>query len=83
MDPRAIRLEERIRQVKAGFLAALPETAARIRELWRSLRHDEWSGQAARELQLIAHRLAGSGGTFGFPEVSRLARRWMSPWARR
>ncbi len=72
MDPRAIRLEERIRQVKAGFLAALPETAARIRELWRSLRHDEWSGQAARELQLIAHRLAGSGGTFGFPEVSRL-----------
>ncbi|RZU47675.1 PleD family two-component response regulator [Fluviicoccus keumensis] len=72
MDPRTARLEARIQQVKAGFLASLPETVSRIRDLWNSLRHAEWTDAQARELQIIAHRLAGSGGTFGFPEVTRL-----------
>ena len=72
MDPRQARLEQRIQQVKAGFLASLPGTVDRITALWKTLRHAEWSRANAQELQSIAHRLAGSGGTFGFPEVTRM-----------
>ncbi|HEX5278105.1 MAG TPA: response regulator [Fluviicoccus sp.] len=72
MDPRQARLEQRIQQVKAGFLASLPGTVDRISALWKTLRHAEWSRANAQELQSIAHRLAGSGGTFGFPEVTQM-----------
>lgn len=74
MDPRKALLEARIRSVKAGFVAALPEKGAAIAGHWRTLRHNGWDDQEGLELQRLAHNLAGSGGTFGFPEVSRTAR---------
>jgi diguanylate cyclase (GGDEF)-like protein len=56
------RLGERVQEVVQGW-AALADRAA-----W-----DEAARQAARDLAASAHRLAGAGGTFGFPDISLAA----------
>lgn len=74
MDQRKALLEERIRSVRAGFVAALPDKSAAIARSWNALRFSGWDITGATELQRLAHTLAGSGGTFGFPEISSTAR---------
>ena len=73
MDQRKARLEERIRSVQISFVASLPQTMNDINSHWGSLRHTAWELKLVQELQSIVHRLAGSGGTFGFPDISRTA----------
>jgi len=51
----------------------LPERFARIYRLWTSLLHG--GGDCDRhELEREAHSLAGSSGTFGWPEIGAAAR---------
>ncbi|PTQ91364.1 response regulator [Agitococcus lubricus] len=73
MSERQARLEERIRSVQRNFIAALPNLMADISDRWNTLRHTGWERAIVLELQSIVHRLAGSGGTFGFPDISRTA----------
>lgn len=74
MDQRKALLAERIRSVRAGFVAALPDKESDIAHHWNTLRHQGWDPAVATGLQRLAHTLAGSGGTFGFPEISSTAR---------
>lgn len=73
MEDRNKQLEERIRGVQRNFIASLPDTIISLDIRWKTLRHTAWDAQGAQELQSIAHRLAGSGGTFGFPDISQTA----------
>lgn len=66
-------VDERIKSIRVRFLAALPKFVSDTSERWRRLRHNGWNIAEANELQVFAHRLAGSGATFGFPEISRTA----------
>lgn len=54
-----------------------PLAALRARFVTRAAGDLAWiretGGQPADELLARAHKLAGSGGTFGYPEVSRAA----------
>jgi HPt (histidine-containing phosphotransfer) domain-containing protein len=62
----------------AEFLTRAARDRARIAELARLLRDaGPWPRVAAAhgELEKLAHGLAGSGGTFGFPSVSDTAER--------
>lgn len=64
---------ERIREVRARFLSALPALHKELATLGGRLRHLGWDPVSAQQIQRIAHRLAGTGATFGFPEISRQA----------
>ncbi|MCA9720097.1 MAG: Hpt domain-containing protein [Myxococcales bacterium] len=50
------------------FLEALPEQIRHVRALASRV---DANLEAATELRRIAHKLGGSGTTFGFPEISR------------
>jgi PAS domain S-box-containing protein len=61
------RLREDYHCQLAGKLAAIDATA-------RHLEAGPWLVESARALQMQVHKLAGSAGTFGMPEVSEIAR---------
>ena len=73
MEQRNKKLEERIRNVQVNFIASLPSYIVNLDNCWKTLRHTAWDVHTAQELQSFVHRLAGSGGTFGFPDISRTA----------
>ena len=74
MEQQNAKLKDRIRSVQRHFIAKLPSQIEEIKQHWKNLRYVSWEHERVVELQTIAHRLAGSGGTFGFPEVSHVAR---------
>ncbi|WP_159995545.1 diguanylate cyclase [Roseomonas sp. 18066] len=57
------RLGERVRDLEAAWTALQP----------RRLAWDQAAREAVAELAASAHRLAGAGGTFGFPALSAAA----------
>jgi chemotaxis protein histidine kinase CheA len=65
-------LEAAMQGLRAEYLADAPE---RVRELSAALgrlrAHDQ---TALADLQRYFHRLAGSGGSYGFPEISSRSR---------
>jgi hypothetical protein len=57
--------------LRAEYLADAPR---RVAELWSSLeRVQNGDPDGLGELRVLVHRIAGSGGGYGFPEVSRAA----------
>lgn len=64
---------QRINAVRDRYVHALPAAGEQMKQLWNRLRHLAWTAEDARQLQLLAHRLAGSGSTFGFPDISSSA----------
>ena len=58
---------------RESYGRTLPERFARIERLWTSVAHGR-SGPDREALEREAHSLAGSGGTFGWPEVGNAAR---------
>lgn len=65
-------LENAMKALRSEYLADAP---LRIGELWGALERVQ-NGEAAglTELRILVHRLAGSGGGYGFPDVSAAAR---------
>jgi DNA-binding response OmpR family regulator/EAL domain-containing protein (putative c-di-GMP-specific phosphodiesterase class I) len=74
MDQNKAQIEERIRNIRVRFVAAIPQFIIDSGERWKRLRHTAWDARLAADLQNFVHKLAGSGATFGFPDVSRAAR---------
>ena len=60
--------------LRSKYITNLAERANQISELWSMLRYLKWSDQGIRTLQHLAHQLAGSGDTFGFPAISQAAK---------
>ncbi len=54
------------------YAAELPAKVREIEALWQRM-PEEGEGAQAKEMLLLVHKLAGSGATFGFPEVSAAA----------
>ena len=65
-------LERALRALRIEYLAESPD---RVSELWRALaRVQNGDRDGLEALHLRAHRLAGSGGGYGVPDVSAAAR---------
>ena len=65
-------LQAALRRLRAEYLAAAPE---RVAELWTAYAGvQNGSGEALEGLHTLAHRLAGSGGSYGFPDITARAR---------
>ncbi len=62
-----------VQHLQRQFLESLPQKAHQLEDLWRHLRYLRWSEQGFKTFQQLAHRLVGSGATFGLPEVSQTA----------
>jgi len=59
-----LREEPDLRDMVAEFVAGLPPLIAQIQ---RALQQLDW-----QSLATLAHRLKGAGGSYGYPEISRL-----------
>ena len=66
MDNTAEPFEERMRQLREGYIASLP---ARLETMRTALR-----GEDRATLQQEAHRLAGTGLSYGLPELTTWGR---------
>jgi hypothetical protein len=67
------------RALRTEYLASLPERLAELQADIDGLRSGE--PKAAPSLRVRLHRLAGSGGSYGFVKLSSLAReaeRWLT-----
>ena len=73
MEQQNAKLKDRIRSVQRNFVTMLPTHINDINQHWKSLRYVAWDHERVLELQTLVHRLAGSGGTFGFPDISQAA----------
>ena len=65
-------------ELRRGYAEALP---AKVGEIAGALEafleaSPDRAPSAFRDLRTLVHRLAGSAGSYGFPEVTRLARAW-------
>lgn len=69
----ATDLQEKMRVLRATYLAQLPEKLRQIDEVWNKLQ-TEWNSESLHTLHRMVHSLTGSGATFGMPEVSEAAR---------
>lgn len=65
--------DHNIQDLQQQFLASLPQKAHQLEDLWHHLRYLRWSEQGFKTFQQLAHRLVGSGTSFGMPEVSHTA----------
>jgi HPt (histidine-containing phosphotransfer) domain-containing protein len=57
------------------FSERLPHRLREVEEAWRDVRESGWGEEPVRRLHRLAHSLAGTGSTFGFPDVSATSRR--------
>lgn len=65
-------LSEALRRLRLEYLA---ESAQKVAQLWAIFERVEAGEQGAlSELRQALHKLAGSGGSYGFPEVSSRSR---------
>ncbi len=76
--PLSPALQEQLRVLRDGYAARLPDKLAQIESLWNVICQNaraNWPEDALFTLHRLIHSLAGSGATFGFPELSLHARR--------
>ena len=76
--PLSPALQDQLRILRDGYAARLPEKLGQIELLWNVVSHSaraSWPEDALFTLHRLVHSLAGSGATFGFPELSLHARR--------
>ena len=65
-------LERALAPLRRDYLAQGP---ARLAELWSAFETvQNGDAEGLARLQVLAHRLAGSGGGYGFPDITRAAR---------
>lgn len=58
---------------RADYRSSLPQRLAQIESLWLRVLNDERPAEALATLERCAHNLAGSGATFGFPDLGNAA----------
>lgn len=61
-------------KLRKDYCESLPEKVVQINDVWAKLKHQNFQRNWLVQLQHQVHQLAGSGGAFGFDEVSQFAR---------
>lgn len=60
-------------QLTRRFIASLPEKRAEIEAAWKQVRASQWSPESLAQLKNLAHKLAGSTGSYGLEGLGALA----------
>lgn len=66
-------LARQLRRLRAEYLAAATQRVAELHALSARLAADQ-AGTTLAQLRQAFHRLAGSGGSYGFPRISAASR---------
>ncbi len=75
MDQKASeRIAERMKILGEKYAKQFPERIAEINSLWARISADTVDREALDSLYRLVHGLAGSGATFGFPQLSEAAK---------
>ncbi len=67
-------LLQHLRDTAQQYAAGLPAKILEIKSIWQELLDQPWNNARFAELHRKLHTVAGSAGTFGFPEVGQGAR---------
>lgn len=62
------------RELQVAYIKSADEKIQTLVRLWREVMDAAGSEDAITELKAFAHRIAGSGGSYGFPALSTAAR---------
>lgn len=62
-------------QLTSKFIASLPEKRARIEQCWKQVQDSRWSAEPLTQLRTLAHRLAGSAGSYGLKDLGAFSLR--------
>ena len=60
-------------QLTHKFMATLPEKRANFETSWNQVRVNQWNPESLAQLRKLAHKLAGSAGSYGLEELGALA----------
>lgn len=78
MDKAANNIKEKLEGLRKSYSSQLPEKIAQIEDLWSAVPQGEWDAGHLRDLghdlASKAHTIAGSAASFGFANVSSIAR---------
>ena len=71
-------IEQQLAELRISYTADLGRRLAELHSLWASLAV-QWQKPAEESLHHMVHSIAGSAETFGYPELTRLARALLVP----
>jgi len=74
MSSQQEEFEKKLNDSRVKYVNSLPGRISEIKLIWNQLNKNEWRTEVLLKMQNLAHNLAGSGGTFGFPKLSDQAR---------
>ena len=66
--------EKKLNESRVKYVSSLPVKISEITLIWNQLNKNKWRTEVMLKMQNLAHNLAGSGGTFGFPQLSDQAK---------
>lgn len=67
-------IQQKLKTLGDAYAAQLPETLEQIEQTWNLLPHDGWDEEDFQSLHRMVHNLTGSGKSFGFSQLSDVAR---------
>ncbi len=76
MTPYDDDIDARLKQLYADYQQQLPERMRYIAQQFAAYCAQPSRPDALQNLYSALHKLAGSGATFGYPEMGRIARHW-------
>lgn len=65
--------EQKLSELISRYIKGLPQRLLAISQAWERLKHVEWNDRHIDIMLQEAHKLAGSGKTFQFPDISTRA----------
>ena len=65
--------QQKLAELIGRYVQGLPQRLHEIRQAWERLKHIEWHEKYIDIMLQEAHKLAGSGKTFQFPDISTCA----------
>lgn len=66
-------LQEKLQLLCQSYLRRLPTRIREFETVWTALEQSNWNSTHLETLHELAHRLAGTGGSYGFNELSKVA----------
>ncbi|MBF0446253.1 MAG: Hpt domain-containing protein, partial [Magnetococcales bacterium] len=60
---------QKLLDIRKNWLKNLPEKIQKINASWNRLKNEVWDDSLFNKFHRQVHTIAGSGGTFGFPEI--------------
>ncbi len=67
-------LSVELQALQEAYVEELPQRLEAIAACWNHLCEQGWEQKALKQMNLLVHKLAGSGSTFGFPDLSEKSR---------